>query len=190
MSCCRTVLVLRVHCVWGQGGQSLMCTFSILASFLLSSASGCFCSFLLLFKHSWSPSEPTMVCLVSRAAILPCTGEVLGQVSAQRSGWSGSEYLWPSSSPPCCRTAHQPPPPAESSRHTSSGASENGATSNGVDQLYYQICAQQVTSFWNRNCRTSMTLTSISMISFVMVFLFLYSEASFALNFCVNSFGV
>lgn len=47
-----------------------------------------------------------------------------------------------------------------------------------TDQLYSQICAQQV------------TLTSISTLSFVMVFLFLYSEASFALNFCVNSFGI
>lgn len=54
MSCCRTVLVLRVCCVWGQGGQSLMCTFSILASFLLSSAMGV----SALFSFSNPPEVP------------------------------------------------------------------------------------------------------------------------------------
>lgn len=44
--------------------------------------------------------------------LLPCTAEVLGRVSAQRSGRSGSACLWLSSSPRCCRTAHRPPPPA------------------------------------------------------------------------------
>lgn len=112
--------------VWAQDGLGLMFTFSVLASFILLSV--CFCSFLLLFKPSWGPTEPTLVCIVSRTGILPCTAEVLGQVSAEQSGWSGSECFWPSSSPPRCRTAHPPPLPAVRSRHTSSAAYTN--TSN------------------------------------------------------------
>lgn len=174
--------------VWAQDGLGLMFTFSILASFILLSV--CFCSFLLLFKPPWGPTEPTLVCIVSRAGILPCTAEVLGQVSAEQSGWSGSECFWPSSSPPRCRTAHPPPLPAVRSRHTSSAAYTNTSkrpleSSKSPSSSSIKFVLSRL---FHSEPKIHCTDVTISAISFVMIFL--DSEASFALNFGVNFFGI
>lgn len=148
--------------LWGQGGQSPVCTFSISPSFLLFSASVCFCSNLTVYSRGARPSFSTAIWLVRFKVSLTCLK---------------------SSMPPYCTSTTSPCREEEQTHKLSSLQTEDWSLPNHRLALLSNFFLSRLTqksSYWYD---LDGHLIEWNRIVFDDLFLFLYSEASLVFNF-------